>query len=58
MGIGGTDSQYLQKLQNKNMKIIYCDALKRVGIKDMLETLQLSIKERIEYNVCILVYKK
>ena len=49
--------QYLQKLQNKGMKIILrCNY--RTRIEDMLKALQfMSIKERIKYNVCILIHK-
>jgi len=46
--------QYLQKLQNKGMKIILqCNY--RTRIEDIFEAL--SIKKRIEYNVCILIHK-
>lgn len=52
-----TNLQQLQKLQNQGMRIILrCN--RRVRILDMLEALCfMSIKERIEYNVCLLVYK-
>lgn len=52
-----TNLQYLQKLQNKRMTVIlHCK--KKTRIKDMLEALRfMSIRERIRYNVCILVYK-
>ena len=51
------DLHYLQKLQNRGMRIILrCN--KRTKIKDMLEALRfMSIKQRIEYNVYILVFK-
>lgn len=57
LSISDTIMQYLQKLQNKGMRIILrCNY--RTRIKDMLEALQfMSIRERIEYNVCIFVYK-
>lgn len=57
LSVNETNLQYLQKLQNKGMRIILrCNY--RARIKDMLEALQfMSVKERIEYNVCILVYK-
>jgi len=55
--LSDTNMQYLQKLQNKGMRIILrCNI--RVRIKDMLEALQfMSVKERIVYNVCILIHK-
>lgn len=57
MSLSDFNMQYLQKLQNKGMRItLKCK--NRVRIKDMLETLQfLSVKERIEYNTCILIHK-
>ena len=57
LSLSGYDLQYLQKLQNQGMRIILrCN--KRVRISDMLEALQcMSIKERIEYNVCLLLFK-
>jgi len=49
--------QYLQKLQNKGMRIILRSNY-RTKIKDMHEALNfMSIRERIEYNVCILIHK-
>jgi len=55
IGVDKTNLQYLQKLQNKATKIILkCN--KR--IIDMLEALHfMSINERIECNVCLLIYK-
>jgi len=49
--------QYLQKLQNKGMRIILqCEY--RTKIKDMYGALNfMSIRERIECNVCILIHK-
>jgi len=57
IGIGKTNLQYMQKLQNKAMRIILkCN--RSVRIIDMLEALKFkSINERIEYNVCLLVFK-
>jgi hypothetical protein len=57
VGISKTNLQHLQKLQNQGMRIILrCN--RRVRISDMLEALHfISIKERIEYNVCLLVFK-
>jgi len=57
IGVGKTNLQYLQKLQNKAMRIILkCN--KSVRIVDLLEGLKfMSINERIEYNVCLLIYK-
>lgn len=57
IGVSKTNIQYLQKLQNQGMRIILrCN--KRVKIVDMLEALRfMSIKERMEYNVCIMGYK-
>jgi len=57
LSITDTNMQYLQKLQNKGMRIILrCNY--RTKIKDMLEALNfMSIRERIEYNVCILIHK-
>jgi len=55
LSITDTNMQYLQKLQNKGI-ILRCDY--RTKIKDMHEALNfMSIRERIEYNVCILIYK-
>jgi len=55
--VGKTNLQYLQKLQNKAIRIILkCN--RSVRIVDMLEVLQfMPINERIEYNVCFLIYK-
>jgi len=55
--IGKTNLQYMQKLQNKAMRIILkCN--RSVRIVDTLEALKfMSINERIEYNVCLLVFK-
>lgn len=52
-----TNLQHLQTLQNQGMRIIFrCS--KRVRIMDMLEALHfMTIKERIEFNVCLLVHK-
>lgn len=57
VGLSETNKQRLQKLQNQGMRIILrCSRRERVV--NMLEALQfMSIKERIEYNVCQLVYK-
>jgi len=57
IGVGKNNLQYLQKLQNKAMRIIIrCN--RRIRIVDMLETFQfMSINERIEYNVCLLINK-
>lgn len=57
LGLSDTNIQYLQKLQNKGMRIILrCNI--RVRIKDMLDTLMfMTIKERVRYNVCIWIYK-
>lgn len=57
VGDSKTNIQYLQKLQNQGMRIILrCN--KRIKIVDMLEALHfMSIKERIEYNVRVLIYK-
>lgn len=57
VGINKTDLKHLQTLQNQAMRIIIrCN--RRVRVKDMLEALCfMSIKERIVYNTCILVYK-
>jgi len=57
IGIGKTNSQYLQKLQNKAMRIILkCN--RSIRIVDMLEALKfISINEPIEYNVCLLTFK-
>jgi len=57
IGVGNTNLQYLQKLQNKAMRMILkCN--RSVRIVDMLEALKfMSINERIEYNVCLLVFK-
>jgi len=57
IGIGKTNLQYMQKLQNKAMTIILkCN--RSVRIVDMLEALKfMSINERIEYNVCLLIFK-
>lgn len=57
VGLNETNKQRLQKLQNQGMRIILrCSRRERVV--NMLEALQfMSIKERIEYNVCQLVYK-
>ncbi|CAL1671997.1 unnamed protein product [Lasius platythorax] len=57
IGISKTNVNNLQKLQNQGMRIILkCN--KKTRIRDMLEALHFtSIDERIEYNVCLLVYK-
>jgi len=57
IGIDKTNLQYLQKLQNKAMRIILrCN--RSVRIVDMLEALQfMSIAEGIECNVYLLIYK-
>lgn len=57
VGLSKTNLQHLQILQNQGMRIILrCG--RRVRIMDMLEALHfMSIKERIEYNVCLLVHK-
>jgi len=57
VGLTVTNQQRLQKLQNQGMRIILrCDRRERV--LNMLEALRfMSIQERIEYNVCQLVYK-
>jgi len=57
IGIGKTNLQYLQKLQNKAMRLILkCN--RSVRIVDTLEALKfMSINERIEYNVCLLIFK-
>lgn len=57
VGGSATNMQHLQKLQNQGMRIILrCN--KRVKIVDMLEALHfMSIQQRMEYNVCIIVYK-
>lgn len=57
VGISKTNVQHLQRLQNQAMRIILrCN--RRAKIVDMLEALCfMSVKERIEYNVCIIVYK-
>lgn len=57
IGLSDANLQYLQKLQNRGMRIILRCNL-RTKIKDMLEALQfMSIRERIEYNVYILIHK-
>jgi hypothetical protein len=57
VGISKTNLEHLQKMQNQGMRIILrCN--RRVRISDMLEALHfMSIKERIEYNTCVLIYK-
>lgn len=57
LSINDTNMHYLQKLQNKGMRIILrCN--NRTKIEDMLEALHfMSIRERIEYNVCIFIHK-
>jgi hypothetical protein len=57
LSVNDTNLQYLQKLQNKGMRtILRCN--NRTRVRDMLEALQfMSVKERIEYNVYILVHK-
>jgi len=57
IGVGKTNLQYLQKLQNKAMKIILkCN--RSVRIVDMSKTLKfMSINDRIEYNVCLFFFK-
>jgi len=55
--IGKTNLQYLPKLQNKAMRIIL-KWNRSVRIVDMLEALKcMSINERLEYNICLLIYK-
>jgi len=57
LSVNDTNMQYLQRLQNKGMRVILqCNY--RTRVSDMLEALQfMSIKERIEYNTCIFVHK-
>ena len=57
VNVSQTEVKHLQKLQNEGMRIIVrCD--RRVQIANMLEACRImSIKERIGYNVCIIVYK-
>jgi len=57
IGLGKIGLQYLQKLQNKAMRIVLrCN--RGVRTADMLQTLNfMSIKERIEFNVCLLIFK-
>jgi len=57
LSITDTNMQYLQKLQNKGIRIILrCNY--RTKIKDMQEALNfMSIRERMEYNVCVLIHK-
>lgn len=57
VGISKTNVKHLQKLQNQGMRIkLKCN--KRARIRNMLEALHfMSIEERIEYNVCLLIYK-
>jgi len=57
IGVDKTNLQYLQKLQNKAMRIILkCN--RSVSIVDTLEALKfLSINERIKYNICLLIFK-
>jgi len=57
IGIGKINLQYLQKLQNKAMRIVF-KSNRTVRLIDILEELKfMSINERIEYNVCLLIYK-
>lgn len=57
VGLSKTNIQHLKKLQNQGMRIIL-RCKKTVRISDILEALCfMSIRERIEYNVCVLVYK-
>jgi len=56
IGLNKTGLQYLQKLQNKAMRVVLrCNR----GVRtDMLQALNfMSIKERIEFNVCLLIFK-
>ena len=57
IGIYDHDLSFLQKLQNRGMRIILrCN--RRTKISDMLEALQfLSIKQRINYNLYMLIFK-
>jgi len=52
-----TGLQYLQKLQSKAMRIVLrCN--RGVRTADMLQALNfMSINERIEFNVCLLIFK-
>lgn len=57
IGLSETNVQRLQKLQNQGMRIILRRDRKE-KIRNMIEELKfMYVKERIEYNVCILVYK-
>lgn len=57
VGLSETNVQRLQKMQNQGMRIILRRDRKEKIIR-MMEALKfMSIKERIEYNVCLLVYK-
>lgn len=55
--LSNTDMLYLQKFQNKGMRItLRCNI--RARIRDMLEALQfMSVKQRIIYYVCIFIHK-
>lgn len=59
LGVSDTNLQYLQKLQNKGMRIILrCNKYVRIKNINMLDALQfMSIRERIEFDICILIYK-
>lgn len=57
LGMSKTDIQYLTKLQNQGLRVIL-GCSKRTKVTNMLQALSfMTIKERIEYNVCTLVYK-
>src|SRR5436190_17653076 len=57
IGLNETNIQRLQKLQNQGMRIILRKDRKE-KVTNMLKVLKfMSIKDRIKYNVCILVYK-
>jgi len=57
VGLNETNVKRLQRLQNQGMRIILRRDRKE-KIMNMLETLKfMSVKERIEYKVCLLIYK-
>jgi len=54
LGLNKANLDHLQKLQNQRMRIV----LTHKNERNMFKTLKfMSVKERIEYNVCVLIFK-
>ena len=57
LNVSATDQAKLQRTQNRAMRIIL-ECSRFTSVKEMLDSLCfLSIKERVYYNVCVLIHK-